>query len=198
MRSKWHARRPNKLSATSDCSRLAVTRLGSRKETLQAVRRCAKTTPKATQHKDLRRDHCPGVLGRCLLYTQPIYFFPHFVSRISPSVPPEIVSPSTGLPRKMILVSSLYPFGPNRFQALHGASIRHSLKVLAVQVKGLSASSAKQGTVAPSNNTHAINTVECRVITTSQFNSFQKITNVGPSNGSTAMHAPHIETAWIK
>jgi hypothetical protein len=83
----------------------------------------------------------------------------------------------------MILVSSLYPFGPNRFQALHGASIRHSLKVLAVQVKGLGASSAKQGTVAPSNNTHAVNTVECRVITASQFSSFQKITNVGPSNG---------------
>jgi hypothetical protein len=36
--------------ACASCSRLAVTRLGSRKETLQAVRRCAKTTPKATQH----------------------------------------------------------------------------------------------------------------------------------------------------
>src|SRR6516164_8100371 len=115
------------------------------------------------------------------------YFFPHFVSRISPIVPPEIVSPSTGLPRKMILVSSLYPFGPNRFQALHGASIRHSLKVLAVQVKVcLGASSAKQGTVAPSNNTHAVNTVECRAITAShKVQLFQKITKVGPSNGST-------------
>src|SRR6516162_5089569 len=100
------------------------------------------------------------------LHQTEFYFFPHFVSRISPIVPPEIVSPSTGLPRKMILVSSLYPFGPNRFQALHGASIRHSLKVLAVQVKVcLGASSAKQGTVAPSNNTHA--TIECRAITAS-------------------------------
>src|SRR6516165_7717020 len=124
------------------------------------------------------------------------YFFPHFVSRISPIVPPEIVSPSTGLPRKMILVSSLYPFGPNRFQALHGASIRHSLKVLAAQVKVcFGASSAKQGTVAPSNNTHA----EYRAITAShKVQLFQKITNVGTSNGSTAMHAPRIETAWIK
>src|SRR6516162_6813378 len=69
------------------------------------------------------------------LHQTEFYFFPHFVSRISPIVPPEIVSPSTGLPRKMILVSNLYPFGPNRFQALHGASIRHSLQVLAVQLK---------------------------------------------------------------
>src|SRR5215467_5876274 len=102
------------------------------------------------------------------LHPTEFYFFPHFVSRISPIVPPEIVSPSTGLPRKMILVSSLYPFGPNRFQALHGASIRHSLKVLAVQVKVcFGASSAKQGTVAPSNNTHAVNTIECTAITAS-------------------------------
>jgi hypothetical protein len=48
----------------------------------------------------------------------------------------------------MILVSSWYPFGPNLFQALHGASMRHSLNVLAVQVKVcLGVSSAKQGTV---------------------------------------------------
>jgi hypothetical protein len=48
----------------------------------------------------------------------------------------------------MILVSSWYPFGPNFFQALHGASMRHSLNVLAVQVKVcLGVSSAKQGTV---------------------------------------------------
>src|SRR5215472_3544047 len=115
------------------------------------------------------------------LHPTEFYFFPHFVSRISPIVPPEIVSPSTGLPRKMILVSSLYPFGPKRFQALHGASIRYSLKVLAVQVKVcFGASSAKQGTVAPSNNTHAVNTVECRAITAShKVHSFQKITNVG-------------------
>ena len=100
--------------------------------------------------------------------TRRFYFFPHFVSRVSPIVPPEIVSPSTGLPRKMILVSSLYPFGPNRFQALHGASIRHSLKVLAVLVKVcLGSPSAKQGTVAPSNNIHAVYTVECRAITAS-------------------------------
>ncbi len=32
-------------------------------------------------------------------------------------MPPEIVSPSIGLPRKMILVSSLYSFGPDLFQA---------------------------------------------------------------------------------
>jgi hypothetical protein len=50
-------------------------------------------------------------------------------------VPPEIVSTSTGLPRKMILVPSLYSFGPDLFQALHGASMRHSLNVLAEQVK---------------------------------------------------------------
>ena len=75
-----------------------------------------------------------------------VYFFPHFVSRTSPIVPPEIVSPSTGLPRKMILVSSLYAFGPDLFQALHGASRRHSLNVLAVQVKGwLGPSSAMLG-----------------------------------------------------
>src|SRR5262249_2704051 len=102
------------------------------------------------------------------LHPTEFYFFPHFVSRISPIVPPEIVSPSTGLPRKMILVSSLYPFGPNRFQALHGASIRQSLKVLAVQVKVcLGASSAKQETVAPRKNTHEVNTIECRAITAS-------------------------------
>jgi hypothetical protein len=35
----------------------------------------------------------------------------------------------------MILVFSWYPFGPNLFQALHGASMRHSLNVLAVQVR---------------------------------------------------------------
>ena len=69
------------------------------------------------------------------LHLNPIYFFPHFVSRTSPIVPPEIVSPSTGLPRKMTLVSSLWAFGPDLFQALHGASMRHSLNVLAVQVK---------------------------------------------------------------
>jgi hypothetical protein len=82
----------------------------------------------------------------------------------------------------MILVSSLYPFGPNRFQALHGASIRHSLKVLAVQVKVcLGSPSAKQGTVAPSNNIHAVYTVECRAITAShKVQLFQKIANVGP------------------
>ena len=50
------------------------------------------------------------------LHLNPIYFFPHFVSRTSPIVPPEIVSP--GLPRKMILVSSLYAFGPDLFQAV--------------------------------------------------------------------------------
>ena len=98
----------------------------------------------------------------------PIYLFPHFVSRTSPIVPPEIVSPSTGLPRKMILVSSLYAFGPDLFQALHGASMRHSLNVLAIQVKVLlGVSSAMVGTVAPINNTNAINTLECRGITVS-------------------------------
>ena len=50
----------------------------------------------------------------------------------------------------MILVFSWYPFGPNLFQALHGASMRHSLNVLAVQEKVcLGSSSAKLGTVAP-------------------------------------------------
>ena len=44
----------------------------------------------------------------------------------------------------MILVFSWYPFEPNLFQALHGASMRHSLNVLAVQVKVcLGSSSAK-------------------------------------------------------
>ena len=91
------------------------------------------------------------------------YFFPHFVSRTSPIVPPEIVSPSTGLPRKIILVSSLYSFGPDLFQALQGASMRHSLNVLAVQVKvWLGPASAMLGTIAPINNINAINTVECR------------------------------------
>src|SRR5262249_61335959 len=33
--------------------------------------------------------------------------------------------------------------------------------------KSFRASSAKQGTVAPSNNTHAVNTIECRAITAS-------------------------------
>jgi hypothetical protein len=61
-----------------------------------------------------------GLEVLCQPSLSPIYFFPHFVSRISPIVPPEIVSPSTGLPRKMILVSSLYSFGPNLFHALHG------------------------------------------------------------------------------
>src|SRR6516165_11531757 len=52
--------------------------------------------------------------------------------------------------------------------------------------KSFRASSAKQGTVAPSNNTHAVNTVECRAITAShKVQLFQKITKVGPSNGST-------------
>jgi hypothetical protein len=92
---------------------------------------------------------------------KPYLFFPHFVSSISPIVPPEIVSPSMGLPRKMILVFNWYPFGPNLFQALHGASMRHSLNVLAVQVKVcLGSSSAKLGAVAPISNADAINTVE--------------------------------------
>jgi hypothetical protein len=99
------------------------------------------------------------------LHLNPINFFPHFVSRTSPIVPPEIVSPSTGLPRKMILVTSLYAFGPDLFQALHGASMRHSLNVLAVQVKvWLGPSWAVLATVAPINKTNAINTVECMVI----------------------------------
>ena len=68
----------------------------------------------------------------------------------------------------MILVSSLYAFGPDLFQALHGASMRHSLNVLAVQVKvWLGPASAMLGTVAPINNINAINTVECRGITVS-------------------------------
>ena len=91
-----------------------------------------------------RRCGCARARSKHPVHPNPIYFFPHFVSSISPIVPPEIVSPSTGLPRKMILVFSWYPFGPNLFQALHGASMRHSLNVLAVQVKVcLSFSSAK-------------------------------------------------------
>jgi hypothetical protein len=46
---------------------------------------------------------------------KPSYFVPHFDSRTSPIVPPEMTSPCTGLPRKMILVSSLYAFGPDPF-----------------------------------------------------------------------------------
>jgi hypothetical protein len=65
----------------------------------------------------------------------------------------------------MILVSSLYAFGPDLFQALHGASMRHSLNVLAVQVKvWLGPFSAMLGTVAPINITNAITTVECMVV----------------------------------
>jgi integrase-like protein len=83
-------------------------------------------------------------------------------------VPPEITSPCTGLPRNMILVSSLYAFGPDLFQALHGASMRHSLKVLAVHVNTwLGPSSAMLGTVAPIDNIKAIKRIECRRITVS-------------------------------
>jgi hypothetical protein len=46
--------------------------------------------------------------------------------------------------------------------------MRHSLNVLAVQVKvWLDPSSARLGTVAPINNINTINTVECRGITVS-------------------------------
>jgi hypothetical protein len=46
--------------------------------------------------------------------------------------------------------------------------MRHSLKVLAVQVKAwLDPSSAMLGTLAPINNMNAINTAECRGITVS-------------------------------
>ena len=46
--------------------------------------------------------------------------------------------------------------------------MRHSLNVLAVQVKvWLGPASAMLGTVAPINNINAINTVECRGITVS-------------------------------
>jgi hypothetical protein len=108
----------------------------------------------------------PTVVG-CKLVRSELshYFVPHFVSRVSPIVPPEITSPCTGFPRKMILVSSLYAFGPDLFQALHGASMRHSLNVLAVQVNiWLRPSSAKLGTVAPINNINAVNTRECKGI----------------------------------
>src|SRR6476620_11525482 len=65
----------------------------------------------------------------------------------------------------MILVSSLYAVGPDLFQAPHGASMRHSLNVLAVQVNvWLGPSSARLGTVAPINNINAVNTVESRGI----------------------------------
>ena len=62
----------------------------------------------------------------------------------------------------MILVSLFwYPFGPNLFQALHGASMRHSLNVLAVQVKVCpGSSSAKLGTAAPIDNINASGTVD--------------------------------------
>ena len=120
--------------------------------------------PEADPRQTAARRSTP-TLGSSILYINPIYFFPHFVSRMSPIVPPEIVSPSTGLPRKMILVFSWYSFWPNLFQVLHGASMRHSLNVLAVQVKVcLGPSSAKLGTAAPINNTSAINTVECSAI----------------------------------
>jgi hypothetical protein len=57
----------------------------------------------------------------------------------------------------MILVSSLYAFGPDLFQELHGASMRHSLNVLAVQVNvWLGPSSAMPGTVARIDNINAI------------------------------------------
>jgi hypothetical protein len=83
-------------------------------------------------------------------------------------VPPEITSPCTGLPRKMILLSSLYVFGPDLFQALHGASMRHSLNLLAVQVNVWSGpSSARLGRVAPINNVNAVNLLACRGITVS-------------------------------
>jgi hypothetical protein len=64
-----------------------------------------------------------------------IYFFSHFRSRTSPIVPPEMISPFTGFPRNIILVVSSYAFEPVLFQALHGVSMRHSLNVLAVQLK---------------------------------------------------------------
>ena len=84
----------------------------------------------------------------------------------------------------MILVFKWYPFGPNLFQALHGASMRHSLNVLAVQVKVcLGSSSAKLGTVAPISNTNAINTVEFTAITPVEQYLFQKIANVRPFQG---------------
>jgi len=57
------------------------------------------------------------------------------------------------------------PLGPDLFQALHGASMRHSLNVLAVQVNAWSGpSSARVETVAPINNIDAVNMVECRGI----------------------------------
>jgi len=78
----------------------------------------------------------------------------------------------------MILVFKWYPFGPNLFQALHGASMRHS------QVKVcLGSSSAKLGTVAPISNTNAINTVEFTAITPVEQYLFQKIANVRPFQG---------------
>ena len=84
-------------------------------------------------------------------------------------VPPEITSPCTGFPRKMILVSSLNAFGPDLFHTLHGASMRHSLNVLAVQVNvWLGPSSARLGTVAPINNINALGTRECRGIMVSE------------------------------
>jgi hypothetical protein len=106
--------------------------------------------------------------GYCSWSLHRSYFDPHFVSRASPIVPPEITSPCTGLPRNMILVSSVYAFGPDLFQALHGASMRHSLNLLAVQVNAWAGpSSARVGTVGPINNIDALNMVECRGITVS-------------------------------
>src|SRR3984885_6507584 len=116
--------------------------------------RCASETWRVIEDADEPAPRNP-------VHPKPIYFFPHFVSSISPIVPPEIVSPSTGLPRNMIFVFSWYSFEPNLFQALHGASMRQPLNVLAVHVKVcLGSSSAKLGTVAAINITSAINTVE--------------------------------------
>jgi hypothetical protein len=101
-------------------------------------------------------------LALCLL------FLTDLLANLPKAVLAAVVLTAVAGPRKMILLPSLYSFGPDLFQALHGASMRHSLNVLAEQVKlWPGPSSAVLGTVAPINNTNAINMVECRVITAS-------------------------------
>jgi hypothetical protein len=128
------------------------------------LHRCRILSPRLSTRASSRKEYTlTGFSPR----PRPNYFFPHFVSRTSPRVPPEIVSPSTGLLRKMILVSSLYSFGPVDSKHCTGLPSGTRKRFGSAGENLVRPLLGEGGTVAPINKINAIDAVKCRVITPS-------------------------------